>query len=104
MVSGATAGVTGFLTATVQNSVTTIRITKMRSTTKENIMSDESNLQFRVNFFTLNGEFLLSSEWTTRRDVVIHISDTTNSRGGLSARPETKASGYADVGNGIKSH
>jgi len=81
-----------------------IRITKMRSTTKGNIMSDESNLQFRVNFFTLNGEYLLSTEWTTKRDVVIHISDTTNSRRGLSARPETKASGYADVGNGIKSH
>jgi len=67
-------------------------------------MSDTTNVKMRVNFLTLNGEFLISTDWSTNRAAIVHVADTTNAGGKMYASVESTASGYADVGDGINSH
>lgn len=58
----------------------------------------ENNVQFRVNFLTEGGQYLMSTEWTTDRDAIIHLTDKINQgKNGIRATPETKGTGYITI-------
>jgi hypothetical protein len=72
-------------------------------TWKENMSDNKTPLQYRINLISLNGELMLSTNWTDKREVVIYIADVVNDKlkHKFRAAVETKATGYVDIGNGI---
>ena len=59
-------------------------------------MSD--GLQYRINFISLDGLLLISTEFTDNREKIVYLADLFNSHVKVSrALVETKATGYVKV-------
>lgn len=75
---------------------------------RANIVSKQTNydgMTFRVIFVTEGGAILATTEWSTDREALIHLTDKINQSRhvGIRASIETKGTGYVAVPQNIPS-